>query len=78
MALQIVWTANAIEDYRRVVDYLLTAWSLKVASGFITTLEERLNTLSSFPNIWYSFSKKSGYSFNCYYQTQQILLPQPI
>ena len=42
MALQIVWTANALEDYRRVVDYLLTEWSVKVASGFITTLEEKI------------------------------------
>ena len=47
MAFQIIWTANALEDYHRVVDYLLTEWSVRVASGFITTLEERLNSFSS-------------------------------
>ena len=60
MALQIIWTANALEDYRRVVDYLLTAWSLKLASDFITTLEERVETLSSFPNIGIASSKNPG------------------
>jgi plasmid stabilization system protein ParE len=51
MALPIVWTINALEDYRRVVDYLLIEWTLKVASDFITILEERVDTLRSFPNV---------------------------
>mgnify|MGYP003401792889 FL=1 len=51
MALQVVWTINALEDYRRIVDYLLIEWTLKVASDFIRTLEERVDTLRSFPNV---------------------------
>lgn len=51
MALQIVWTNNALEDYRRVIDYLLKEWTLKVASDFITILEERADTLRSFPYV---------------------------
>ena len=51
MALQVVWTNNAFEDYRRVIDYLLIGWPLKVASDFITIVEERVDTLGSFPNL---------------------------
>ncbi len=51
MALQVVWTNNALEDYRRVIDYLLTVWTLKVASDFITIPEERIDTLRTFPNV---------------------------
>ncbi len=60
MALQVVWTNNAIEDYRRLVDYLLTEWTLKVASDFITILEERIDTLRSFPNVGIASIKHPG------------------
>jgi plasmid stabilization system protein ParE len=51
MALQVIWTENAIEDYEKVVDYLLTEWSVGIASKFITTVETRLERLSVFPEI---------------------------
>jgi len=51
MALKIGWTANALEDYRQVVDYLLREWTLKVAADFVNILEKRVDNLSSFPNI---------------------------
>jgi plasmid stabilization system protein ParE len=51
MALKIEWTANALEDYRQVVDYLLKEWPLKVAVDFVNNLENRVDNLSSFPNI---------------------------
>jgi plasmid stabilization system protein ParE len=51
MALKIEWTANALEDYRQVVDYLLKEWPLKVAADFVNNLENRIHNLSSFPNI---------------------------
>ncbi len=51
MALQIVWTPNALEDYKQVVDYLLKEWPLKVATDFVATTEERVQMLGSFPNI---------------------------
>ena len=57
MALQVVWTNNALEDYRRVVDYLLTEWTLTVASDFITIVEERIDTLRSFPNVGIASAK---------------------
>jgi len=32
MALKIEWTANALEDYRQVVDYLLKEWPFNVVA----------------------------------------------
>jgi len=57
MALQIKWTENALEDYRKVVYYLLEAWSIEIASKFIDLLEERLERLSIFPEIGIQSSK---------------------
>ena len=51
MALQIIWTSNAIEDYKQVVDFLLEEWSIKVAVDFVATTEERVQMLGSFPHI---------------------------
>ena len=60
MALEIEWTANALEDYRQVVDYLLKDWSIKVAIDFIDNLEKRIHNLSSFPNIGIASIKNSS------------------
>jgi len=51
MALKIEWTAHALEDYKRIVDYLLKEWSIKVTADFINNLEKRVDNLSSFSNI---------------------------
>ncbi|TAL42092.1 MAG: type II toxin-antitoxin system RelE/ParE family toxin [Chitinophagaceae bacterium] len=51
MALQIIWTSNALEDYRQVVDYLLKEWPLKTTIDFVITTEERVQMLGSFPYI---------------------------
>jgi plasmid stabilization system protein ParE len=51
MALQIIWTINALEDYEKVVDYLLQEWSLSTAEEFIQTVERRTESLTNFPNL---------------------------
>lgn len=51
MALQVIWTENALEDYKKVIDYLLKEWPINVAERFIDNVENRLETLSVFPNI---------------------------
>lgn len=51
MALQIEWTKNALADYEQVIDYLLKAWSVKVAADFIDNVEQ-INSLSKFPKPW--------------------------
>jgi plasmid stabilization system protein ParE len=51
MALPVIWTVNAIEDYKLVIDYLLLEWPLPVAKKFVETIEKRIEVLSDFPNI---------------------------
>ena len=51
MALPVVWTQNAIEDYQIVVDYLLKEWPLYVAENFVSIIEKRTNILGIYPNI---------------------------
>ena len=51
MALPVIWTENAIEDYKLVIDYLLLEWPLPVAEKFVETIEKRIEVLSNFPNI---------------------------
>ena len=51
MALKIVWTENAIQNYKLVIDYLLLEWSLPVAQKFAETIDRRIDVLSRFPNI---------------------------
>ena len=51
MALEVVWTENAIQDYKLVIDYLLLEWSLPVAEKFAENLDKRIDVLSRFPNI---------------------------
>jgi plasmid stabilization system protein ParE len=60
MALKIEWTANALEDYKQVVDYLLKEWSVKTASDFINNLEKRVYNLSFFPDIGIASKKDAS------------------
>lgn len=48
MALQIIWTENALEDYKRVID-LIDEWSAEIAESFTETAQSRLETLSHYP-----------------------------
>jgi len=58
MALQIIWTINALEDYEKVVDYLLQEWSLSTAEEFIQTVERRTESLTNFPNLGRASTKE--------------------
>jgi plasmid stabilization system protein ParE len=60
MALKIEWTANALEDYKQVVDYLLKEWSVKTASDFINNLEKRVYNSSFFPDIGIASKKDAS------------------
>ena len=51
MALPVIWTENAAQDYKLVIDYLLLEWPLSVAEKFIEIIEKRIEVLSLFPNI---------------------------
>ncbi len=58
MALKIIWTENAGEDYKKIIEYLLKEWSVDIAAKFIDILESRLEALSIFPNILVSHLQK--------------------
>jgi plasmid stabilization system protein ParE len=58
MALQIIWTINALEDYKKVVDYLSKEWSLSTAEEFIQTVERRTENLTNFPNLGRASTKE--------------------
>jgi plasmid stabilization system protein ParE len=76
MALQIEWTLHALEDYSQIVDYLVKEWSLKVAADFINNLEERVQNLSSFPNIGIASVKDpSTVPFSLLNTTNFIIVP---
>lgn len=57
MALKVKWTDIALEDYRKVIDYLLEDWSITVAEEFIQNTESRIETLTFFPNLGLSSDK---------------------
>jgi plasmid stabilization system protein ParE len=59
MALQIIWTQNAVEDYKRVIDYLIEEWSNEIAEKFTETVQLRLQTLSEYPFLGIISGKES-------------------
>lgn len=49
MALQVIWSFNAEEDYKKVIEYLRDEWSVTVAMNFIEKAESRLESLAIHP-----------------------------
>lgn len=49
MAYQISWTDIALQDYKRVTDYLLSEWSIEVATAFENIVNQKLINLSRHP-----------------------------
>ncbi len=49
MALKIVWTTNAEEDLRQILDYLLDEWADSFAEVFSEQLFQTLNLLELHP-----------------------------
>ena len=60
MALQVSWTENALEDYEKIVNYLIKEWSFPIAENFVALLEKRLETLSHLPYLGISSGKQPG------------------
>lgn len=51
MALQIKWTKNALEDYNKVVEYLIAEWPVTIAEKFVETVQTRLERLAHYPHL---------------------------
>ena len=58
MALKIIWTANALEDYKRVIDYLAEEWSAEIAERFSENVQARLEILSNYPFLGIASTKE--------------------
>jgi len=50
--MQIVWSADAVEDYHQNIEYLLSNWSEKSATDFIEEVESLLDLLQKWPNLF--------------------------
>ena len=49
MAYQISWTDIALQDYKRVIDYLISEWSVAIATEFENIVNQKLVNLSKHP-----------------------------
>lgn len=58
MAYKIRWTLNALEDYKRVINYLVMDWSVNIAIDFEAILNKKLTNLSYNPSIGIASQKK--------------------
>lgn len=58
MAYKIRWTANALEDYECVIDYLVKMWPFTVALDFEDIVRKKLANLSSLPFMGIASEKK--------------------
>ena len=51
MAYQIVWTAEAENDFKNIILYLKENWSLQSSEKFIERAYRRLNKLADMPSV---------------------------
>jgi addiction module RelE/StbE family toxin len=51
MAKEIIWTKNALDDLKDIVDYLKQEWSQKSAEKFIDKCFTKIKILSHYPLI---------------------------
>jgi plasmid stabilization system protein ParE len=71
MALEIVWSLEAKEDYRATVNYLLDHYSDEVAERYTDKLFDALETLAQMPHIGRKHSELSAIR-------QQIVRPYTV
>ncbi len=51
MAYKIIWTENAREDLKSIVEYLQSEWSFTIAENFLIECESKIDLISHFPEI---------------------------
>ena len=49
MANKIVWTKNAVEDFKKILDYLNEDWSVEASENFVIELFSKLDLISNYP-----------------------------
>jgi plasmid stabilization system protein ParE len=60
MAFKIIWSESAIDDYSKVINYLLESFPLFVAENFIQITETRIFNLTAFPEMGKLSKKING------------------
>ena len=51
MAIQIIWSENAVEDFERIIRYLNKMWTEKIALEFEYKVYSKVELLASQPQI---------------------------
>ena len=51
MAYEIIWTENAKEDFKRIIEYLQAEWSITIAENFTEKLLLKIELLTKYPFI---------------------------
>jgi len=47
--IKIIWTKNAVADYRKIIVYLIRNWPDKVVVNFQETTQSKLKVLAKYP-----------------------------
>ncbi len=63
MAYELVWTAEAEDDFKAIVLYLKENWSIQSANEFVQRTYRRLEKLASMPSVAHPTSQKSVYMY---------------
>ena len=63
MACEIIWTAEADNDFNNIVTYLKAEWSLEVAQRFVNRIYKKLERLAAQPSLGRSTSKSKTYMY---------------
>ncbi|MEO8848514.1 MAG: type II toxin-antitoxin system RelE/ParE family toxin [Casimicrobiaceae bacterium] len=61
MAYQLIWSAEAETDFKNIILYLKTSWSLQSAEKFILQTYKKLERLVAMPSIGRSTSHELIY-----------------
>ena len=51
MAYEISWSEISLQDYNRIIEYLISEWPLSVALDFVDVVNKKLDNLSKQPFV---------------------------
>lgn len=63
MAYQLVWSAEAEDDFKKIVLYLKETWSVQSSEKFIARSYRRLEKLAAMPTVARSTSQQLIYMY---------------
>jgi plasmid stabilization system protein ParE len=63
MAFELVWSAEAENDFKKIILYLIENWSVQSSRKFIEKTFRKLNKLSAMPTVARATSQPSIYIY---------------